>query len=50
MSLTKANESLSASLLNITDLEKSLSAADEKYKFMQELRDFVSTICDFLQV
>ncbi|KAL6193011.1 hypothetical protein ACLB2K_034096 [Fragaria x ananassa] len=49
MSLTKANESLSASLLNITDLEKSLSAADEKYKFMQELRDFVSTICDFLQ-
>ncbi|KAL6186632.1 hypothetical protein ACLB2K_042752 [Fragaria x ananassa] len=49
LSLTKANENLSASLLNITDLEKSLSAADEKYKFMQELRDFVSSICDFLQ-
>lgn len=50
ISLTKADENLSASLLNITALEKSLSAADEKYKFMQELRDFVSTICDFLQV
>ncbi|KAM5567633.1 transcriptional repressor ILP1 [Rosa sericea] len=49
MSLTKADENLSASLLTITALEKSLSAADVKYKFMQELRDFVSTICDFLQ-
>ncbi|XP_050370470.1 transcriptional repressor ILP1 [Argentina anserina] len=49
ISLTKADENLSASLLNITALEKSLSAADEKYKFMQELRDFISTICGFLQ-
>ncbi|KAF3431785.1 hypothetical protein FNV43_RR26521 [Rhamnella rubrinervis] len=48
-SLTKANENLSASLLNITALEKSLSAADEKYKFMQKLRDFISIICDFLK-
>lgn len=49
-SLTKANENLSASLLNITALEKSLSAADEKYKFMQKLQDFISIICDFLKV
>lgn len=49
-SLAKANENLSASLLNITALEKSLSAADEKYKFMQQLRDFISIICAFLQV
>ncbi|KAM0961414.1 hypothetical protein ACFX15_020247 [Malus domestica] len=50
LSLTKTDENLSASLLNITALEKSLSAADEKYQFMQKLRDFVSAICDFLQV
>ncbi|KAM6586044.1 hypothetical protein CsatB_013046 [Cannabis sativa] len=49
LSLNKADENLSASLLNITALEKSLSAADEKYKYMQRLRNFVSLICDFLQ-
>ncbi|PON75389.1 GC-rich sequence DNA-binding factor [Parasponia andersonii] len=48
-SLNKADEHLSASLMNITALEKSLSAADQKYKFMQKLRHFVSLICDFLQ-
>ncbi|XP_009336625.1 transcriptional repressor ILP1 [Pyrus x bretschneideri] len=50
LSLTKTDENLSASLLNITALEKSLSAADEKYQFMQKLRDFISSMCDFLQV
>ncbi|KAK6228484.1 hypothetical protein SCA6_000824 [Theobroma cacao] len=48
-SLTKADENLSASLFNITALEKSLSAAGEKFIFMQKLRDFVSVICEFLQ-
>ncbi|GLT95290.1 hypothetical protein SLE2022_129820 [Rubroshorea leprosula] len=48
-SLTKTDENLSASLLNITDLEKSLSAAGEKFIFMQKLRDFVSVICEFLK-
>ncbi|KAL6969811.1 hypothetical protein U1Q18_029524 [Sarracenia purpurea var. burkii] len=48
-SLTRADENLSASLLNVTVLEKSLSAAGEKFIFMQKLRDFVSVICDFLQ-
>ncbi|XWS20633.1 hypothetical protein CRYUN_Cryun31cG0119400 [Craigia yunnanensis] len=48
-SLTKADENLSASLFNITALENSLSAAGEKFIFMQKLRDFVSVICEFLQ-
>lgn len=49
-SMIATDENLSASLLNITALEKSLSAAGEKFIFMQKLRDFVSVICDFLQV
>ncbi|XVE91071.1 hypothetical protein DITRI_Ditri20bG0126600 [Diplodiscus trichospermus] len=48
-SLTKADENLSASLFNITAFEKSLSAAGEKFIFMQKLRDFVSVLCEFLQ-
>lgn len=49
-SLTRTDENLSASLLKVTELENSLSAAGEKFIFMQKLRDFVSVICDFLQV
>ncbi|KAK4263748.1 hypothetical protein QN277_029123 [Acacia crassicarpa] len=48
-SLNKADENLSSSLLNITALENSLAAADEKYRFMQKLRSYVANICDFLQ-
>ncbi|KAK1567818.1 hypothetical protein Q3G72_017067 [Acer saccharum] len=48
-SLTKTDDNLSASLLSITALERSLSAAGEKFIFMQKLRDFVSVICEFLQ-
>ncbi|XWS11597.1 hypothetical protein CRYUN_Cryun37aG0013000 [Craigia yunnanensis] len=48
-SLTKADENLSASLFNITALENSLSAAGEKFIFMQKLREFVSVICEFLK-
>ncbi|XP_021747669.1 transcriptional repressor ILP1-like [Chenopodium quinoa] len=48
-SLARVDESLSASLTNITVLEKSSSDAGEKYVFVQRLRDFVSVICDFLQ-
>lgn len=48
-SLTRTDENLSSSLSNITTLEKSLTAAGEKFIFMQKLRDFVSVICDFLQ-
>ncbi|KAJ6767464.1 GC-RICH SEQUENCE DNA-BINDING FACTOR [Salix koriyanagi] len=47
--LSKTDENLSASLMNVTALEKSLSAAGEKFIFMQKLRDFVSVICEFLQ-
>jgi len=49
-SLGKTDENLSASLLNITALENSLVVADEKYRFMQKLRSYVTNICDFLQV
>lgn len=49
-SLNKTEENLSASLSNVTTLENSLSAAGEKYMFMQKLRDFVSVICTLLQV
>ncbi|MED6118515.1 hypothetical protein PIB30_003260 [Stylosanthes scabra] len=48
-SLNKTDENLSASLLNITTLENSLELADEKYRFMQRLRNYVANICDFLQ-
>nr|VDD34262.1 unnamed protein product [Brassica oleracea] len=48
-SLTKTDENLTASLMSITDLESSLSAAGDKYVFMQKLRDFISVICDFMQ-
>ncbi|KAI6676995.1 hypothetical protein NL676_037791 [Syzygium grande] len=48
-SLAKTDENLSSSLLNITTLEKSLSAAGEKYIFMQKLRDYISVLCKFLQ-
>ncbi|KAL8139895.1 hypothetical protein V2J09_005916 [Rumex salicifolius] len=49
MNLTQMDENLSASLDKITTLEGSVSAAGEKFIFMQKLRDFVSVICDFLQ-
>ncbi|KAK9126527.1 hypothetical protein Scep_015373 [Stephania cephalantha] len=48
-SMNRNDENLSSSLSNITVLENSLSAAGEKYTFMQKLRDFISVICDFLQ-
>uniref|UniRef100_A0A2N9FJZ4 Uncharacterized protein n=1 Tax=Fagus sylvatica TaxID=28930 RepID=A0A2N9FJZ4_FAGSY len=49
-SLTKTDENLTASYANITALGKSLSVANEKFIFMQKLRQFVSVICDFLQL
>ncbi|KAK4357567.1 hypothetical protein RND71_023177 [Anisodus tanguticus] len=48
-SLNKTEENLSASLAKVTTLENSLSAAGEKYMFIQKLRDFVSVICALLQ-
>ncbi|KAF7148016.1 hypothetical protein RHSIM_Rhsim03G0238800 [Rhododendron simsii] len=48
-SLDRNDENLTTSLLKVTVLEKSLSAAGERFIFMQKLRDFVSVICDFLQ-
>ncbi|XP_078442076.1 GC-rich sequence DNA-binding factor-like protein [Wolffia australiana] len=48
-SLDRTEENLSESLANVTTLEKSLSAADAKFVFMQQLRDFISVLCSFLQ-
>ncbi|CAH8392261.1 unnamed protein product [Eruca vesicaria subsp. sativa] len=48
-SLAKTDDNLTSSLMSITSLESSLSAAGDKYVFMQKLRDFISVICDFMQ-
>ncbi|WOL04355.1 hypothetical protein Cni_G13076 [Canna indica] len=47
-SLVKTDTDITESLSEITILEKSLKAADDKYIFMQQLRDFISVMCDFL--
>ncbi|PWA72495.1 GC-rich sequence DNA-binding factor [Artemisia annua] len=47
--LTKTDENLSDSLTKVTALENALTAAGEKFIFMQKLRDYVTVICDFLQ-
>lgn len=47
--LHRTDENLSASLMNITVLEKSLASAGEKYVFMQKFRDFIAVICEFLK-
>ena len=49
-SLTKTDENLSDSLMKVTALENALTAAGEKFIFMQKLGDYVSVMCDFLQV
>jgi len=48
--LFRTNESLSSSLTAVASLERSLAGANEKYLYMQELRDYVSVLCEFLQV
>nr|XP_010906711.1 transcriptional repressor ILP1 [Elaeis guineensis] len=47
-SLVRTDTHLSEALSEITSLESSLKAADETYVFMQQLRDFISVMCDFL--
>ncbi|CAK9276824.1 unnamed protein product [Sphagnum jensenii] len=47
--LFRTNESLSSSLTAVASLERSLAGANEKYLYMQELRDYVSVLCEFLQ-
>jgi GC-rich sequence DNA-binding factor len=50
-SLFRTNESLSSSLAAVaSSLERSLAGANEKYLYMQELCDYVSVLCEFLQV
>lgn len=47
-SLVKTDTNITEALSEITNLEKSLKAADDKYVFMQQFRDFISVMCDFL--
>jgi hypothetical protein len=49
-SLFRTNESLSSSLAAVASLERSLAGAYEKYLYMRQLRDYVSVLCEFLQV
>ncbi|URE21782.1 GC-rich sequence DNA-binding factor-like protein [Musa troglodytarum] len=47
-SLVKTDTNITEALSEITNLEKSLKTADDKYVFMQQFRDFISVMCDFL--
>ncbi|KAL4572564.1 hypothetical protein LXL04_019344 [Taraxacum kok-saghyz] len=48
-SLTKTDENLADSLTKVTALENAYTAADDKFRFMQKLQEYVSVICEFLQ-
>ena len=48
--LHKTEENLSASLHNISTLEKTIVMSSEKYVYMQKLRDYIAVLCDFLKV
>ncbi|KAG6475091.1 transcriptional repressor ILP1-like [Zingiber officinale] len=47
-SLVRTDTNITESLTEVSSLEKSLKEADDKYNFMQQLRDFISVMCDFL--
>ncbi|KAH7280692.1 hypothetical protein KP509_36G009600 [Ceratopteris richardii] len=47
--LQKTEDNLSSSLQNISTLEESLVKAGDKYVYMQELRDYLAVLCDFLK-
>ncbi|XP_072963897.1 transcriptional repressor ILP1-like [Typha angustifolia] len=47
-SLVTTDTHLSEALSEIETLEEALQSADRKYVFMQELRDFIAVMCDFL--
>ncbi|BBN20396.1 GC-rich sequence DNA-binding factor [Marchantia polymorpha subsp. ruderalis] len=47
--LYRTQENLTSSVQTVSALEKTLAAAGEKYIYMQELRDYISVLCDFLQ-
>ncbi|KAL4572567.1 hypothetical protein LXL04_019347 [Taraxacum kok-saghyz] len=49
-SLTKTDENLADSLTKVTALENAYTAIDEKFRFMQKLHEYVSVICEFLQM
>ncbi|XP_072957897.1 LOW QUALITY PROTEIN: transcriptional repressor ILP1-like [Typha angustifolia] len=47
-SLVRTDTHISEALSEISTVEESLEATDKKYVFMQQLRDFISVMCDFL--
>ncbi|XP_024520759.1 transcriptional repressor ILP1 isoform X1 [Selaginella moellendorffii] len=47
--LYSVEQNLTSSAASITMLEEKFSSAGKKYIYMQQLRDFVSTLCAFLQ-
>ncbi|KAJ3678738.1 hypothetical protein LUZ60_002541 [Juncus effusus] len=47
-SLVRTEAFLSEALLEISSLEESIQADDSKYAYMQQLREYVSVLCDFL--
>lgn len=47
-SLVRVDTSLSEALIEISNLEKSLEADDDKYVYFQQLRDYISVLSDFL--
>jgi GC-rich sequence DNA-binding factor len=47
-SLVHVDTSLSETLIEISNLEKSLEADDDKYVYFQQLRDYISVLSDFL--
>lgn len=48
--MVAVEERLKHSCSNITDLEKAKSEADEKFIFMQKLKNFIIVVCELLEV
>lgn len=48
--LAKTSVNLANSIAAIATLERDLAAAGEKYAFLQDMRAYISDLCDMLQV
>lgn len=45
----KTQENLQSSIQNVARLQGELSAASEKYTYLQELKGYIADLCDMLQ-
>ncbi|CAM6084681.1 unnamed protein product [Calypogeia fissa] len=45
----RTQDYLESAVKNVSTLERTLTAAGDKYLYMQKLRDYISILCDFLQ-